>query len=59
LIVDEVGYHGMASLLGGERRPFYPVFEPSELSAVPGYTTFCPEGVAILTWFRKMRRSGV
>jgi len=29
----------MASLHGGERRPFYPVFERSELSAGLGYTT--------------------
>src|SRR5215813_2685183 len=38
LIVEEVWYHGIASLHGGERRPFYPVFERSELSAGLGYT---------------------
>src|SRR5262249_14550144 len=39
LIVDEVGDHGIASL-HGERRPFYPVFERSELSAGLRYATF-------------------
>jgi hypothetical protein len=33
LIGDEVWTHRMAPLYSGEREPFYPVFEPSELSA--------------------------
>jgi hypothetical protein len=39
LLVDEVWYHGMTPLHGGERGPFYPVFERSELSADLRYTT--------------------
>jgi hypothetical protein len=39
LIVDEVWMHRMAPLHRGEREPFYPVFEPSELSARSLYTT--------------------
>jgi hypothetical protein len=43
LVVNEVWYHGMALFHGGERGPFYPVFERSELSAELGYTTLCLE----------------
>ena len=39
MIVDEVWDHGMAPLHGGDRRPFYLVLRPKELSAAIGYTT--------------------
>jgi hypothetical protein len=48
LIVDEVWDHGMAPLHDGDRRPFYLVFRPKELSAAIGYTTV-PAVLALMT----------
>src|SRR5262249_23932890 len=59
LIVHEVWYHGVPLSHSGERGPFYPVFERSELSAVVRDTTPCryPTGVWTIQGTRPLDRN--